>query len=197
MKLWVGELGQPDRSLEEVLEEQNAAPPKEPAEASLYFVHALATRFIEREAGPDRARQVCRDFVDASTALISAAADGATWGEQKEILRKVWEDFDLPEQDLRKRRTPRPIRSDDDLLKVYDELLSQLNFIDSNPTTNREGNGKIEAIRRLAPSASEDALRNAAAATPTVATQILLANLHDQEPDTIRNRISRARKKAR
>ncbi len=188
----VGSRREVDRSINEILLERRDAPPKDPADAAAGFIYLLARGFLERECRPERAEQVVRDFEKAARDLTDAAWAGATREEQAKILKKFWKEFALPARDLRKRRKARK-PSGAQLLREYEELCPQLKPILRNREV-RSISTRIESLKALVPPTEAKALKDAAEEPPWVAARIILGSRHDLKADTVRNRISKARK---
>jgi hypothetical protein len=183
-----------DRSINEILLACRDAPPKDPAEAAQSFIYVLACEFLQREARPDRAKQVVSDFKEAARALTGAAASGATVEEQALLLRTYRERFEFPEPDHRKRRKARG-PTDTQLRKEYEPLHLQLIPI-LRDRTEKDGEAIVQELRKLAPWATDHALRVAAESAPEVAACTLLGSRYFLGSNTVRNRISKAKKQA-
>ena len=181
------------RSFVEILQERRAGPPQAPEHAAGDFLYVLARELLRREARPDRVDQVVRDFEDASRALVQAAANGATWEEQAEILQDFWKRFELPERDLRKRKEVRG-PTDAQLRREFEALLERLSPI-LRSRKKKPRKALVQELRELAPSATKKALREAAESAPKAAACTLLGSRYHLGPSTVRNRISRARKR--
>ena len=182
------------RSFSDIIAERAVGPPKDPAEAAASHVYVLAREMLRREVKPDRSEQVLRDFEEAAREIGEAAAGGATWGEQTELLQKFWERFELPEEDFRKRREERG-PTDARLIREVEALRQELKPI-LRDRKKKSAKTIIEEMRPLAPWASQDTLQAAACEAPTRATYVLLGSRYYLTPETIQNRISRAKKRA-
>jgi len=189
----MGSRREADPSFADILFERQSGPPKNPAEAAVSHLYVLAREMLRREVKPTRSKQVLRDFEEAARAIGEAAAGGATWGEQAELLRVFWERFELPEGDLRKRREESG-PADARLIREFEALCLQLKPILRDRKKKRPEK-TIQALRPLFPWAPKWALEAAAFEPPAAAACVLLGSRYDLEPDTVRNRISKAKKR--
>ena len=183
-----------DRTLNEILLARRDAAPKEPLEAAASFIYALARELLRREVRPEREVQILHDFEKASHDLVTAAAAGATVEEQAQILGQYWEHFELPEADRRKRREPRG-PTDGRLLKEVEALWAKLKPI-LRGRRDKIQQSIIAKLEPLARWATPKKLREAAASSPMTAACILIGARYHLSADTIRDRVSRARKQA-
>jgi hypothetical protein len=181
-----------DRSINEILLEHRDAPRKDPAEAAQSFIYVLTRRLLRQEARPDRVEQVISDFEEAARALTDAAMSGATVEEQAEILQAYWKRFELPDPDHRKRRDTRG-PTDARLRKEHETLRLQLTPI-LRGRKKKDRKAIVKELRKLAPKATKKAREDAAESAPAAAAYILLGSRHHLGPNTIRNRISKAKK---
>ena len=183
----------PKESISDWISDERNAPPKNPAEAASYYVYVIARQLLERETRPERRTQILRDFYEASREIVDAATGGATREEQAEILAKHRKTFELPEADFRKRKDSHG-PTDALLLKEYEVLYAKLVPIHRSQRDN-SGKMPIKKLKALVPKASRKKLRDAAKSAPAAASWILIGSHHNLGTYTIRNRISRARKR--
>jgi hypothetical protein len=135
---------------------------------------------------------VLHDFNNRIRRIEKCLENCKTLGEQADAIDRELEASNALNLDLRKRRKPRG-PTDARLRKEYETLRLQLApILRGRKTKTRKT--IVKELRKLAPKATDKALRDAAESAPAAAACILLGNRHHLSPNTIRNRTSKAKK---